>query len=219
MSSGDQFGVSPDNPADCNTKQADASNGTSPDKRAHSTHTPPDESQLNGHNIYTETGDSTNRGTTGDGNRNTSMKYMLDRIKDEALNCIANHELDQLMNAYQVSPPAGDDGFGQSDPNNQLIFEVDHNPEILLAIDNATMQPSEQVWMGNAKFTIAVNGQQLGGQTTSLADTSDSFQTTSELAGDRSSDIDPVALMFINGSIGRLADEEEEFWISYFGVT
>jgi hypothetical protein len=135
-------------PADCNTKQADASNGTSPDKRAHSTHTPPDESQLNGHNIYTETGDSTNRGTTGDGNRNTSMKYMLDRIKDEALNCIANHELDQLMNAYQVSPPAGDDGFGQSDPNNQLIFEVDHNPEILLAIDNATMQPSEQVWDG-----------------------------------------------------------------------
>ncbi len=68
--------------------------------------------------VFTETGYSTNGGTTGGVNADVQAKYTLDLLLDDAANGISRTYLYQLMDAYKPGSPQGDDGFGLFDPSN-----------------------------------------------------------------------------------------------------
>ena len=68
--------------------------------------------------VYTETGYSTNGGTTGSVNADVQAKYTLDLLLDDAANGISRTYLYQLMDAYAPGSRQGDDGFGLFDPSN-----------------------------------------------------------------------------------------------------
>jgi hypothetical protein len=68
--------------------------------------------------VYTETGYSSNGGTTGAVNADVQAKYTLDLLMDTARDGIARTYLYQLMDAYQAGSRQGDDGTGLFDSNN-----------------------------------------------------------------------------------------------------
>jgi len=68
--------------------------------------------------VFTETGYSTNGGTTGSVNADVQAKYTLDLLLDDAANGISRTYLYQLMDAYKPGSPQGDDGYGLFDPSN-----------------------------------------------------------------------------------------------------
>ncbi len=68
--------------------------------------------------VFTETGYSTNGGTTGGVNADVQAKYTLDLLLDDAANGISRTYLHQLMDAYKPGSPQGDDGYGLFDPSN-----------------------------------------------------------------------------------------------------
>jgi len=68
--------------------------------------------------VFTETGYSTNGGTTGGVNADVQAKYTLDLLLDDAANGISRTYLYQLMDAYKPGSPQGNDGYGLFDPSN-----------------------------------------------------------------------------------------------------
>jgi hypothetical protein len=68
--------------------------------------------------VYTETGYSTNGGTSGAVNTDVQAKYTLDLLLDAATDNISRTYLYQLMDAYQPGSRQGDDGYGLFNPNN-----------------------------------------------------------------------------------------------------
>lgn len=90
--------------------------------------------------VYTETGYSTNGGTSGAVNDDVQAKYTLDLLMDDAKNGISSTDLYQLMDAYQPGSPQGDDGFGLFNPNNspKEAATAIHNLNTILADPGAT---------------------------------------------------------------------------------
>jgi hypothetical protein len=105
--------------ADYDTQHPYPNDGTPPDLSVNPLHTLTNETAGIGPAVFTETGYSTNGGTTGDVNQDVQAKYSLDLLMDDAKNGIAHTDLYQLMDAYQPGSPQGDDGFGLFNPSNQ----------------------------------------------------------------------------------------------------
>jgi hypothetical protein len=105
--------------ADYDTQHPYPNNGQAPDLWVNRTQALGNETPATGPAVYTETGYSTNGGTTGDVNQDVQAKYTLDLLMDDARSGIAHTDLYQLMDAYQPGSPQGDDGFGLFDPSNQ----------------------------------------------------------------------------------------------------
>ena len=104
--------------ADFDTQHPYPNNGQAPAAWVSPTQALPNESPNFGPAVYTETGYSTNGGTSGAVNADVQAKYTLDLLMDDAKNGVAKTYLYQLMDAYQPGSPQGDDGFGLFDPNN-----------------------------------------------------------------------------------------------------
>jgi hypothetical protein len=105
--------------ADYDTQHPYPNNGSPPAGTLSQSAALVNEQPATGPAVYTETGYSTNGGTSGDVNQDVQAKYTLDLLMDAAKNGIAHTDLYQLMDAYQPGSPQGDDGFGLFDPSNQ----------------------------------------------------------------------------------------------------
>jgi hypothetical protein len=105
--------------ADYDTQHPYPNNGNPPDEWVSRSAALTNEQPATGPAVYTETGYSTNGGTTGDVNQDVQAKYTLDLLMDDAKNGIAHTDLYQLLDAYEPGSPQGDDGFGLFDPSNQ----------------------------------------------------------------------------------------------------
>ena len=105
--------------ADYDTAHPYPNNGQAPAGWVSPSQALPNEGPVYGPAVYTETGYSTNGGTSGAVNQDVQAKYTLDLLMDDAKNGISKTYLYQLMDAYQPGSPQGDDGFGLFDPNNQ----------------------------------------------------------------------------------------------------
>ena len=102
----------------------------------------PNEGPVYGPAVYTETGYSTNGGSSGGlvaVNQDVQAKYTLDLLMDAAKDGISKTYLYQLMDAYQPGSPQGDDGFGLFDPNNapKEAATAIHNLTTILADNGA----------------------------------------------------------------------------------
>lgn len=105
--------------ADADTQHPYPNNGQAPLAWVNRTQALGNETPATGPAVYTETGYSTNGGTSGAVNADVQAKYTLDLLMDDAQNGITTTYLYQLMDAYQPGSAQGDDGFGLFGPNNQ----------------------------------------------------------------------------------------------------
>jgi hypothetical protein len=85
--------------------------------------------------VYTETGYSSNGGTTGAVNQDVQAKYTLDLICDAVKDGVKSVFLYDLLDAYALGSKQGDDGYGLFDSNNQPkeVATALHNFTTLLA--------------------------------------------------------------------------------------
>jgi hypothetical protein len=104
--------------------------------------------------VYTETGYSTNGGTTGAVNNDVQANYLLDLLMDDAKNGIALTYIYQLLDAYAAGSPQGDDGFGLFAPNGTAkpSAVAIHNLTAILADAGATARTFTPIALG---YTIA----------------------------------------------------------------
>jgi hypothetical protein len=121
--------------ADYDTQHPYPNNGDAPEQWVNRTQALGNETPATGPAVYTETGYSTNGGTTGDVNQDVQAKYTLDLLMDDAQSGIAHTDLYQLMDAYKPGSPQGDDGYGLFDPNNNAkeAATAIHNLTTILA--------------------------------------------------------------------------------------
>jgi hypothetical protein len=105
--------------ADYDTQHPYPNNGEPPAEWVSRSKALANEQPATGPAVYTETGYSTNGGTTGDVNQDVQAKYTLDLLMDDAKNGIAHTDLYQLLDAYEPGSPQGDDGYGLFNPSNQ----------------------------------------------------------------------------------------------------
>ena len=105
--------------ANDDTQHPYPNNGAAPHAWVNRTQALGNEHPATGAAVYTETGYSTNGGTSGAVNADVQAKYTLDLLMDDARNGITTTYLYQLMDAYQPGSAQGDDGFGLFNPNNQ----------------------------------------------------------------------------------------------------
>jgi hypothetical protein len=105
--------------ADYDTQHPYPNNGSPPAGTVSRSQALVNEQPATGPAVYTETGYSTNGGTSGGVNQDVQAKYTLDLLMDAAKDGIAHTDLYQLMDAYQPGSPQGDDGFGLFNPSNQ----------------------------------------------------------------------------------------------------
>jgi len=106
--------------ADYDTQHPYPNNGDAPEAWVTPSQSLGNESASTGYRpaVFTETGYSTNGGTSGGVNADVQAKYTLDLLLDDAANGISRTYLYQLMDAYKPGSPQGDDGFGLFDPSN-----------------------------------------------------------------------------------------------------
>nr|WP_321982987.1 hypothetical protein [uncultured Lichenicoccus sp.] len=106
--------------ADDDTQHPYPNNGQAPEAWVTPTQSLGNESAATGFGpaVFTETGYTTNGGTSGGVNADVQAKYTLDLLLDDAANGISRTYLYQLMDAYQPGSPQGDDGYGLFDPSN-----------------------------------------------------------------------------------------------------
>ena len=104
--------------ADFDTQHPYPQNGSAPAYWVAPTQALPNEGATPGPAVYTETGYSTNLAQSGAVNEDVQAKYSLDLLMDDFKNGISQTYLYQLMDAYQVGSPQGDDGFGLFDTSN-----------------------------------------------------------------------------------------------------
>ncbi|MBS0558673.1 MAG: hypothetical protein JSR21_01320 [Proteobacteria bacterium] len=126
--------------ADYDTQHPYPNNGGPPEQWVNRTQALPNEPGTGGPAVYTETGYSTNGGTSGAVNQDVQARYTLDLLMDDAQAGITYTYLYQLMDAYQPGSPQGDDGYGLFDPNNQPkeAATAIHNLTTVLADTGAT---------------------------------------------------------------------------------
>ncbi len=128
--------------ADYDTQHPYPNNGDAPEAWVTPSQSLGNESASTGYGpaVFTETGYSTNGGTTGGVNADVQAKYTLDLLLDDAANGISRTYLYQLMDAYKPGSPQGDDGFGLFDPSNtpKAAATAIHNLVGILA-DTAAM--------------------------------------------------------------------------------
>ncbi|WP_428374993.1 carbohydrate-binding domain-containing protein [Lichenicoccus sp.] len=106
--------------ADYDTQHPYPNGGQAPEKWVTPTQALGNESAATGFGpaVFTETGYTTNGGTSGGVNADVQAKYTLDLLLDDAANGISRTYLYQLMDAYKPGSPQGDDGYGLFDPSN-----------------------------------------------------------------------------------------------------
>lgn len=106
--------------ADYDTQHPYPNNGDAPEAWVTSSQSLGNESASTGYGpaVLTETGYSTNGGTSGGVNADVQAKYTLDLLLDDAANGISRTYLYQLMDAYKPGSPQGDDCFELFDPSN-----------------------------------------------------------------------------------------------------
>jgi serralysin len=126
--------------ADYDTQHPYPNQGEAPYQWVNRTQALGNETPATGAAVYTETGYSTNGGTTGDVNQDVQAKYTLDLLMDDAASGIAHTDLYQLMDAYAAGSAQGDDGFGLFDPSNapKEAATAIHNLTTILADTGAT---------------------------------------------------------------------------------
>lgn len=105
--------------ADADTQHPYPNNGQAPLAWVNRTQALGNETPATGPAVYTETGYSTNGGTSGAVNQDVQAKYTLDLLMDDAKDGISTTYLYQLMDAYAQGSPQGDDGFGLFGTSNQ----------------------------------------------------------------------------------------------------
>ncbi|MBW4024796.1 MAG: hypothetical protein HIU92_17005, partial [Proteobacteria bacterium] len=117
--------------ADYDTQHPYPNNGNPPAGWVSRAQALPNETSSTAPAVYTETGYSTNGGTSGGVNQDVQAKYTLDLLMDDAKNGIAHTDLYQLMDPYAAGSPQGNDGFG--------LFAYGNQPkEAATAIHNLT---------------------------------------------------------------------------------
>jgi hypothetical protein len=136
--------------ADYDTQHPYPNNGGPPDVWVNRTQALGNENPATGPAVYTETGYSTNGGTTGDVNQSVQARYTLDLLMDDAKSGIAHTDLYQLMDAYKPGSPQGDDGYGLFDYNNDA-------KEAATGIHNLTTILADTGTNANTFTTKAVN--------------------------------------------------------------
>jgi len=113
--------------------------------------------------VFTETGYSTNGGTTGGVNADVQAKYTLDLLLDDAANGISRTYLYQLMDAYKPGSPQGDDGYGLFDPSNapKAAATAIHNLVGILADKAVTASTFTPVTLGYSVTGLPSTGNSL----------------------------------------------------------
>jgi hypothetical protein len=101
--------------ANYDTQHPYPTNGEPPDLAVDPSEALSNETAPYGPAVYTETGYSTNGGTTGDVNADVQAKYTLDLLMDDAKNGIAETYIYQLLDAYAPDSTQGDSGYGLFD--------------------------------------------------------------------------------------------------------
>jgi uncharacterized glyoxalase superfamily protein PhnB len=90
------------------------------------------------------------------------------------------------------------------------------------SVDTLALQVSQDAWQGNAEFTVAVDGKQVGGDYTASALHSSGDAGTFLLTGDWGSGVNDVQVGFINDAYGGSAAEDRNLYVNsaaYNGVT
>ena len=131
--------------ADYDTQHPYPTYGHAPASAVSPSNSLPNEGPVYGPAVYTETGYSTNGGSSGGlvaVNQDVQAKYTLDLLMDAAKDGISKTYLYQLMDAYQPGSPQGDDGFGLFDPNNapKEAATAIHNLTTILADNGAGVE-------------------------------------------------------------------------------
>ncbi|MCB8879596.1 Hint domain-containing protein [Acidisoma cellulosilytica] len=113
--------------------------------------------------VYTETGYSTNGGTTGDVNQDVQAKYTLDLLMDDAKNGIAETYLYQLLDAYAPGSSQGDSGYGLFDYTGQPKEAAVgiHNLTTILADTGANAASFTPTYLTYALFDLPLTGNSL----------------------------------------------------------
>jgi hypothetical protein len=126
--------------ADYDTQHPYPNQGDAPYQWVNRTQALGNETPATGAAVYTETGYSTNGGTSGDVNQDVQAKYTLDLLMDDAASGIAHTDLYQLMDAYAAGSSQGDDGYGLYAPGNtpKEAATAIHNLTTILADTGTT---------------------------------------------------------------------------------
>jgi hypothetical protein len=103
-----------------------------------------------------------------------------------------------------------------------LIVQVEPNTVTPPPTDTIALNISEDAWKGDAEFTVAVNGQQVGGDNTASVLNSSRDSGTFSLTGDWGSGVNDVQVTFINDAYGGTVTTDRNLYvnsISENGVT
>ena len=125
--------------ADANTQHPYPNNGDAPAFWVSMAEATPGDT---GPVVYTETGYSSNGGTSGAVNEDLQAKYTLDLLFDDAQAGVSQTYLYQLLDAYAPGSPQGDDGYGLFDSTGAAkpVATAIHNLTTILA-DNGSSTP------------------------------------------------------------------------------
>ena len=125
--------------ADFDTQHPYPNNGDAPEQWVNPAQALSNETAPYGPAVYTETGYSSNGGTSGDVNEDVQAKYTLDLLMDDAANGISQTYLYDLLDAYAPGSAQGDDGYGLFDYTNapKEVATAIHDLTTILADNGA----------------------------------------------------------------------------------